>query len=123
MEQEKRYRHELKYAISYPDYIAMRTRLKSVMRADPHVGEGTDLEKYLDVDNVLKYMAVHTFSVNMDSLLGSMAHNYYLYEYKGQLNLFPWDYNLSLGGMSMGSSGASYSAFSNTERRKSRIIL
>lgn len=38
----------------------------------------------------------------MDSLSGSMAHNYYLYEYNGQLNIFPWDYNLSLGGMSMG---------------------
>ncbi len=31
------------------------------------------------------------------------THNYYLYEYDGQLNIFPWDYNLSLGGMSMGS--------------------
>ena len=59
----------------------------------------------MDVDNVLKYMAVHTFAVNMDSLSGSMAHNYYLYEYDGQLNIFPWDYNLSFGGMSMGSSG------------------
>ena len=50
-------------------------------------------------------MAVHTFSVNMDSLSGSMAHNYYLYEYDGQLNIIPWDYNLSFGGMSMGSTG------------------
>ena len=57
------------------------------------------------MDNILKYMAVHTFAVNMDSLSGSMAHNYYLYEYDGQLNIFPWDYNLSFGGMSMGSSG------------------
>lgn len=51
-------------------------------------------------------MAVHVVSVNMDSLSGMMAHNYYLYEYKGQLNIFPWDYNLSLGGMMMGFSGA-----------------
>ncbi|MBO4325471.1 MAG: CotH kinase family protein [Lachnospiraceae bacterium] len=78
---------------------------KRVVEALKNISEGTDLEKYLDVDNVLKYMAVHTFSVNMDSLSGSMAHNYYLYEYNGQLNIFPWDYNLSLGGMSMGSSG------------------
>lgn len=33
----------------------------------------------------------------------STAHNYYLYEYDGQLNILPWDYNLSFGGMSMGS--------------------
>lgn len=29
----------------------------------------------------------------------SMAHNYYLYEAGGKLNLIPWDYNLALGGM------------------------
>ena len=78
---------------------------RRVVTALKNISEGTNLEEYLDVDNVLKYMAVHTFSVNMDSLSGSMAHNYYLYEYEGQLNLFPWDYNLSFGGMSMGSGG------------------
>ena len=79
---------------------------RRVVTALKNISEGTDLETYLDVDNVLKYMAVHTFSVNMDSLSGSMAHNYYLYEYDGKLNLFPWDYNLSFGGMTMGSSGS-----------------
>ena len=79
---------------------------KRVVEALKNISEGTDLEKYLDVDNVLRYMAVHTFAVNMDSLSGSMSHNYYLYEYDGQLNIFPWDYNLSFGGMSMGSSGS-----------------
>lgn len=74
---------------------------KKVVTALKNISEGNDLETYLDVDNILKYMAVHTFAVNMDSLTGSMAHNYYLYEYDGQLNLLPWDYNLSFGGMSM----------------------
>lgn len=78
---------------------------KRVITALKNISEGNELEKYLDVDNILKYMAVHVFSVNQDSLSVSMAHNYYLYEYKGQLNMFPWDYNLSFGGMSMGSSG------------------
>jgi len=31
----------------------------------------------MDVDNLLRYMAVHTFAVNSDSLSGGMAHNYY----------------------------------------------
>ena len=75
---------------------------KRVVKALKNISEGTDIEEYMDVDNILKYMAVHTFSVNMDSLSGSMAHNYYLYEYDGQLNIIPWDYNLSFGGMSMG---------------------
>ncbi len=79
-----------------------------VVTALKHISEGTELERYLDVDNILKYMAVHAFSVNLDSLSGNMAHNYYLYEYNGMLNILPWDYNLSFGGMNHGAeSGAS----------------
>lgn len=81
-----------------------------VIKALKNISEGTDLEKYLNVDNVLKYMAVHAFSVNMDSLSGNMAHNYYLYEYNGMLDIFPWDYNLSFGGMGSGRKGASSGA-------------
>lgn len=72
---------------------------KRVVEALKNVHGGTDIEKYIDVDQVLKYMAVHNFSVNDDSLSGSMAHNYYLYEANGQISILPWDYNLSLGGM------------------------
>ena len=101
------YRHELKYAIGYGEYMAMRARLKCVMRSDPHTkddGRYRIKSIYFDNldDNILKYMAVHTFAVNMDSLSGSMAHNYYLYDSDGKLDMFPWDYNLSFGGMSMG---------------------
>lgn len=74
---------------------------KKVVKALKNVIEGTNLETYLDVDNVLKYMAVHVFSVNLDSLSGNMAHNYYLYEANGMLNILPWDYNLAFGGMNM----------------------
>ena len=79
---------------------------KRVVKALKNISEGNDLEKYMDVDNILKYMAVHTFAVNLDSLSGNMAHNYYLYEYDGQLNVIPWDYNLSWGGMGGGDSDA-----------------
>ena len=79
---------------------------RRVVTALKNISEGTDLENYLDVDNVLKYMAVHTFSVNMDSLSGNMTHNYYLYEHNGQLNILPWDYNLAFGGMGAGMGGA-----------------
>lgn len=72
---------------------------KRVVSALKNIANGTDLEEYMDVDNILKYMAVHVFSVNEDSLSGMMAHNYYLYEYDGMLNIIPWDYNLALGGM------------------------
>ena len=36
MEQEKHYRHELKFDIPYVEYKAMRARLKAVMSTDPH---------------------------------------------------------------------------------------
>lgn len=36
MEHKKSYRHELKYAIGYLDYVAMRNRLRQVMQKDPH---------------------------------------------------------------------------------------
>ena len=72
---------------------------RRVVTALQNISAGNEIEEYLDVDNILKYMAVHAFVVNMDSLSGSMAHNYYLYEYDGQLNILPWDYNLSFGGM------------------------
>ncbi len=74
---------------------------KRVVKALKAIAEGdlSTIEEYMDVDNLLKYMAVHEFSVNSDSLSGGMAHNYYLYESDGQLNIIPWDYNLSWGGM------------------------
>lgn len=75
---------------------------RRVVTALKAIAEGTDLETYLDVDDVLRYLAVHIFSVNDDSLSGSMAHNYYLYESGGRLTILPWDYNLAFGGMGGG---------------------
>lgn len=75
---------------------------KRVVAALKNISEGTEPEESMDIDNLLRYMAVHVFSVNEDSLTGSMAHNYYLYESDRQLNLIPWDYNLALGGMGGG---------------------
>ena len=40
MTKDRQYRHELKYKISYPDYLAMRSRLRPVMKADPHAAAG-----------------------------------------------------------------------------------
>lgn len=58
---------------------------KRVVTALKNISEGSELESYMDIDNLLRYMAVHIFSVNEDSLSGMMAHNYYLYEHDGQL--------------------------------------
>lgn len=71
-----------------------------VVEALEKVSEG-DLSG-VDVDLLCKYMAVQTFVVNLDSLSGNMAHNYYLYEKDGQLALLPWDYNMAFGGFMSG---------------------
>lgn len=72
---------------------------KRVVEALKNINNENETEKYIDVEQILKYMAVHNFSVNDDSLSGGMAHNYYLYEANGQISILPWDYNLSFGGM------------------------
>lgn len=71
-----------------------------VVEALKKISEG-DLSG-VDVDLLCKYMAVQTFVVNLDSLSGNMAHNYYLYEKDGKLALIPWDYNLAFGGFMSG---------------------
>ncbi|MGI5824087.1 MAG: CotH kinase family protein [Bacillota bacterium] len=86
---------------------------KKVITALKNISTGNNLPEYMDIDNLLKYMAVHTFVVNLDSLSGNMSHNYYLYEDDGRLNIIPWDYNLAFGGMGgMGVGGNSDSASS-----------
>ncbi|CAH1198801.1 CotH kinase family protein [Paenibacillus sp. JJ-223] len=74
-----------------------------VIEALKNLSTGTDLEKYVDVDAVLKYFAAHTVVVNMDSYTSSMGHNYYLYENDGKISMLPWDYNMAFGGFQSGS--------------------
>lgn len=68
-----------------------------------NLNEGTNLEEYLNVDEILRYFAVNTFLVNLDSYASNMKHNYYLYERDGVFEIIPWDYNLSFGGFTVGS--------------------
>lgn len=73
-----------------------------VIEALKNLSTGTDLEKYVDVDEVLRYFAAHTVVVNMDSYTSNMGHNYYLYENDGQISMLPWDYNMAFGGFQAG---------------------
>ena len=52
MEQQKRYRHELKYVINRLQYLELRSRLKAVMKPDRHVREdGTYRIRSIYFDN------------------------------------------------------------------------
>jgi len=59
-----------------------------------------ELENILDVDSVLKAMAVNFVTGNYDSYNGSKAHNYYLLYTDGKFEYIPWDYNMAFGGFS-----------------------
>ena len=74
-------------------------RLISALRI---LDEGEDLEKAVDVDEVIRYFVVQTFVVNLDSYLGPTGHNYFLYEKDGRLAMIPWDYNLAFATYSLG---------------------
>ena len=63
-----------------------------------NLNNGDNLEEYLNVEEILKYFAVNTFLVNLDSYSGGMYHNYYLYERDGVFEILPWDLNMSFAG-------------------------
>ncbi len=61
-------------------------------------GSYEELEEILDTDSFLKYYALCVATGNMDSILGGMYHNYYLYEDGGKFVIIPWDFNMAFGG-------------------------
>ncbi|MGA2501333.1 MAG: CotH kinase family protein, partial [Tepidisphaeraceae bacterium] len=56
------------------------------------------LESLLDVDEFLRFIAMHTLLANLDSYL-TTGHNYYLYvnPTSRRVLFLPWDLNLSIG--------------------------
>ncbi|CDM70151.1 putative secreted protein [Clostridium bornimense] len=63
------------------------------------------VEEILDVDEILRYFAVNTYLVNLDSYQSEKEQNYCLYEVDGKVTIIPWDYNYSFG--AYGTSSAS----------------
>lgn len=59
-----------------------------------------EIQSVLDVDSVLRAIAVNTVLGNYDSYSGSKAHNYYLLYQDGVFSYIGWDYNMSIGGFS-----------------------
>ncbi|HEX3021220.1 MAG TPA: CotH kinase family protein [Lachnospiraceae bacterium] len=92
------------YRIIFNSAVFDTTRkdYKKVIEAIKNLNEGTDLEKYVDIDANLKYIATNTVLVNLDSYFSNMQHNYYLYEQDGVITMLPWDYNLSFAGFQSG---------------------
>lgn len=79
---------------------------QKVITALKSLNESENIEQYFDVDEILRYLAVHTVVVNLDSYSSEMAQNYYIYEHDGVLQILPWDYNYAWGAFQSGSSSA-----------------
>lgn len=71
---------------------------KTLINILKQLSDKENLEDILDVDEIIRYFAVHNFLVNMDSYTSNMGQNFYLLEDEGVLSILPWDYNLAFGG-------------------------
>ncbi len=82
-----------------PDHSAL-FRFLDVLNNEPDETFAEEIEKVLDVDQVLRFLAVSALTVHLDNYLGS-GHNYYLYEVNGRFTVLPWDMNEAFGTFSL----------------------
>ncbi len=80
---------------AYPDHSDL-LRMLEILNNEPEETFSAQIERVLDVDGVLRYIAVAAATGTFDSYLGS-AHNYYLYEIDGKFTIIPWDLNGAFG--------------------------
>ncbi|MGB0590296.1 MAG: CotH kinase family protein [Myxococcota bacterium] len=64
-----------------------------------------DVTTVLDVDMMIRYLALNSLLVNLDSYSGN-GHNYYVYEVDGVFTPIPWDLNEAFGNFTCGCSRA-----------------
>ena len=78
-----------------PDHTAL-LRFLDVINKEPAETFPREIEKVLDVDQFLRFLAVSTLIVHLDNYIG-LGHNYYLYEMDGKFTIIPWDLNMAFG--------------------------
>ena len=75
--------------------------LLDILNNEPDATFPDKIEKVLDVDNVLRFLAVSAAIVHLDNYI-AMGHNYYLYENNDKFVLIPWDLNMVFGTFNFG---------------------
>lgn len=92
-------------------------RLTEILNKHPE-----QIENILDIDYTLWMLAFDNVLVNLDSYIGRLCHNYYLYRTaSGQFYPMIWDMNLSFGGFQY--TGLSNSALSVKEMQELSLFL
>jgi len=84
-----------------PDHTGL-FRFLELLNNEPEETFKEEIEKVLDVDQVLRFLAVSTVLVHLDNYIGPFGHNYYLYEIGGKFTVIPWDLNMSFGTFNAG---------------------
>lgn len=74
---------------------------RNLVNALKNITNNTNIEEVTDIDEIIRYFAVHNFVLSYDSYTGRSIHNYFLYEKDGKISMFPWDYNMSYGSFEM----------------------
>jgi spore coat protein CotH len=70
--------------------------LLDILNNEPDDTFPIKIGQVLDVDEVLRFLAVSSVLVHLDNYIGS-GENYYLYDNNGKFVIIPWDLNLSFG--------------------------
>ena len=83
--------------IDHADTDATQQDHTDVIAAIRELSLGKHIDDYLDVDEIIRFFAVHNFVLNYDSYTGNQLNNLKLHLSDGKLSAIPWDYNLSFG--------------------------
>jgi spore coat protein CotH len=78
-----------------PDYSGL-FKLLDVLNNEPDATFPQEIEKVLDVDEALRFLAVSAGIIHLDNYIG-IGHNTYLYEVNGKFTIIPWDLNMTFG--------------------------
>ncbi|MBN2490198.1 MAG: CotH kinase family protein [Planctomycetes bacterium] len=72
-----------------------------VLNNTPAAALPAELPKVIDIDDALRFLAVANITAWLDSYIGMVCKNFYIYEdpYHGRLRFQPWDMNNGFGGL------------------------
>jgi hypothetical protein len=90
----------LKTNTNNPDYTGLY-KLLDVLNNEPDATFPQEIEKVLDVDEALRFLAVSAVIVHLDNYIG-IGHNTYFYEVDGKFHVIPWDLNMTFGTFNSG---------------------
>ncbi len=78
-----------------PNYSGL-FKLLDVLNNEPDETFPQEIEKVLDVDETLRFLAASAVIVHLDNYIG-IGHNTYFYEVDGKFSVIPWDLNMTFG--------------------------